>query len=77
MHILYTLQAPLLPTVFLEALLRLSFHYLAFKVSNSSYGNEHILGGTLLTVPLVYESLGFDWATAVLAFITLAMVPFP
>ncbi|KFZ12709.1 hypothetical protein V501_04085 [Pseudogymnoascus sp. VKM F-4519 (FW-2642)] len=25
----------------------------------------------------MYERLGFDWATAVLAFITLAMVPFP
>jgi hypothetical protein len=25
----------------------------------------------------VYNRLGFDWATAVLAFISLAMVPFP
>jgi hypothetical protein len=26
---------------------------------------------------IVYKKLGYDWATAVLAFITLAMVPFP
>lgn len=68
-----TPQVLSLQIVFLEALLGLYSLFLEFRVS---YKFMDIGIGGLLKV-LVYNRLGFDWATAVLAFITLAMVPFP
>lgn len=73
MHIHCMPQALWLQIVFLEATLGLYSLFLEFRVS---YKIMDIGIGGLLKV-LVYNRLGFDRATAVLAFITLALVPFP
>ena len=53
-------------------LVRFSYHQLHVSLTNTSLKAVFPLFGVQL-----YEGLGIQWATSLLAFLTVAMVPFP
>ena len=62
-------------TVSLDRLLEVFSHFLVYKVRIASFSRLSSYGSDLQN--LVYNRLGYHWATSLLALLTLAMLPFP
>ena len=75
MLIPHTLPVRWQRTVSLDPQLEVSSLYLEHKVSD----HNRLLGSLLFLTLLqsVYDKLGIQWASCLLAFLTLAMLPFP
>jgi hypothetical protein len=57
-----------------DVCLRLRFHCSGIRVSGINVQNFMRIK---LMMNVVYNKLGFQWASSLLAFLTLAMMPFP
>ena len=70
----YMPRVPWLPIASLEACLRQCFHSLATQVRCG----DGLRAEERTDIPRsVYNNLGYQWATFILAMITLALAPFP
>ncbi len=69
MRQVHSLQTPLR--------VRLSPEHSHYLVSRVGFNPQRIVRWLLVLTALVYNKLGYHWATSLLAFLTLIMAPFP